>query len=459
LFIKLIAFSLNKKLIRLNHLRDDIRDGKIARINSKDKKTFKIHLQKTFDKQFQNEENSQLKKLLQILALFPAIEIDLKILEKILGDDRIEGELQLLVNSGWLINKADSYKLHQIIKNFMLEEYVVAYEDITYILKNIGTYIEPDDKTVIASQLNEYIPIIDSLLFLFEKQQDDFIAGILDSNTYLYYSLGEYGNALEMQKKSCEIREKLFGYDSEFTAKNYNVLGVVYDEKGEYKKALPLYEKALKIREEVLGENHPDTAGSYNNLAGLYKSKGEYDKSLPLYEKALKIREKVLGENHPGTAVSYNNLAALYASKGEYDKALPLYEKALTIKEEVLGENHPDTATSYNNLALLYESKGEYDKALPLYEKDLKISEEVLGENHPDTALSYNNLAGFYKDMKLCTKAKELFEKCIEVVEGLEYSKLSLIGLRRALKDTNASLKKEKKAKFKDKGRYCKEEL
>jgi len=457
LFINLTAYSLKEEYIELEELKENIKSGKVTDIDSKDEKTFKEHLQKTFDKQFQDEQNEDLKTLLQVLALFPAREISFEILSQMLEDKKLKPKLQKLVGRGWLSKKENSYKLHQIIKTFMLEEHTVIYEDVIYILKNIGTYIDPDDRTLIANKLSNYIPIIDSLLKLFKDEKDEHIATVLDSNTYLYYSLGEYDNSFKMQEKSLKIREELYGDDSEKTAKSYNLLGVIYDAKGEYEKSEPLYEKALKIREEVLGENHPDTARSYNNLAGLYKSKGEYEKAEPLYEKALKIWEEVLGEKHPTTVTSYNNLATLYNSKGEYDKAEPLYEKALKIREEVLGEKHPDTASSYNNLALLYNLKGEYDKAEPLYEKALKTREEVLGDNHPNTATSYRNLGLFYKDRKFCTKAKELFEKCIEVVEKLDYFKISLVRIKRQLKSVNDSLKKEKKTRFNQKGRFCKD--
>ena len=264
---KLIAYSLKRKFTRLSYLREDIRDGKIAKINSKDRKTFQAHLQKTFSQQFQNEQDNELKKLLQTLALLPSVEIDIKILEQILGNKRIEGELQLLVSSGWLINKEDSYKLHQIIKLFIQEEYPIEYENITYVLDNIGKYINPDDGTLIASQLSDYIPIIDSLLTLFGDRKDDYIASILDSNTFLYYSLGEYNNSLKMQEKSLSIREELHIEKSEDVAKSYDLLGVIYKEKGDYDKAELLYKKVLKIREDLLGGNHLDTASSYNNYA------------------------------------------------------------------------------------------------------------------------------------------------------------------------------------------------
>jgi len=449
LFITLLASSLKSNYITLEELREYIKNKTIPKIDSKDDKTFKEHLIDTFERQFVKESNEDLKNLLQILSIFPSMEIKFEIFEKILTIDNLKVKLQKLVERGWLIKNDSSYKLHQIIKTFLQEEHKVEYENISYILQNIANYINPDDSTLIANQLNEYIPIIDELLEKFESLEDENICGILDSQTFLYYSLGLYNDSLKYQTKAYDFRFKKHGQDSLEIARSNNLLGILYEAKGEYKKALPLYEKALKIYEELLGINHPDTAGSYNNLAGLYKSMGENKKALPLYEKALKICEEVLGVNHPSTATSYNNLAGLYKSMGEYEKALPLYEKALKIREEVLGVNHPDTAGSYNNLAVLYdESMGEYEKALPLYEKALKIREEVLGVNHPFTARSYSNLAMLNKDLKECLKAKEYMQKAIDIWKQYEYYKKDIFKARNFIRDIDYNIKKNKNAKF-----------
>ena len=106
-------------------------------------------------------------------------------------------------------------------------------------------------------------------------------------------------------------------------------------------------------------------------------------------------------------------------------------------------------------MAGLYNLQGDYSKAKLLHEKALKIRVEILGESHPDTAGSYNNLGLFYKEQKMCDKAKEYLEKAIASVEELEYSDISLIDLRRALREVEKSMEKEKKAKFKKKGRSC----
>ncbi|TET81397.1 MAG: tetratricopeptide repeat protein, partial [Candidatus Heimdallarchaeota archaeon] len=361
LFINLTAKSLKLQYITLKELRDDIDSGQIMQIDSKDDKTFQEHLRNRFNKQFEDEKNEELKELLQQLAIFPSIEIDFLILVRSLNVRK--AKLQKLVDRGWLSQKDNSYKLHQIIKTFMLAEHPSSYEDVSPIFERVAKYIDPNDSTLIASSLSGYIPVIESLLRLFGEEEDKKIAGILDSMTYLYYSLGQYNDALRVQKISCTLKEKLLGTKDAFTAESYNLLGIIYEAQGKYLQALPLSEKALKIKEEVLGEDHPRTAISYNNLALLYWSMGAYEKAEPFYHKALKINEKVLGEEHPDTSRNYNNLAGLYKSMGAYGKAELLYDKALKIREKVLGEEHPDTATSYNNLAGLYKSMGAYGKA------------------------------------------------------------------------------------------------
>ena len=160
LFINLTAKSLDKEYITLEELRENIKNQTISKIDSKDDKTFKEHLENTYNKQFKSVDNPELKELLQLLAFFPSIEISFEILEKCLGINKLKVKLQKLVERGWLSKKDNTYKLHQIIKTFILNKYKLDYENITFILKNIAEYINPDDSALIANRLSGYIPII-----------------------------------------------------------------------------------------------------------------------------------------------------------------------------------------------------------------------------------------------------------------------------------------------------------
>ncbi len=324
---------------------------------------------------FTSEENKDLKKLLQFLALFPSIEIQFEILEKILDDKDLNIKLQALVEKKWLSEDNGCYKFDKNIQDIINNDEALVYENITYALENISTYIDPYNSTLIAKSLSAYRVIVERLLTLFKEKSDNYIAGLLDSMTFLHYATGEYKEALLMQEKSCTIRETLFGEKSAVTAKSYDLLGVIYMGMKNYEKALPFYEKALQIREELLGEKNIDTATSYNNLAGFYDA----------VEK--------------------------------YVKAEPLHLKALEIKEALHGAEHASTARSYWNIAL------------------------------------------FYKRRKACIKAKDFFEKTKKIIKKLEYFEVSEIDLNRALAEVEKNLKKEAKAKFNKRGRFCIEEL
>jgi len=541
LFINLTAKSLNKEYITLEELRVNIKNQTISKIDSTDDKTFKEHLESTYNKQFKSVDNPELKELLQILAFFPSIEINFKILEKSINRDKLKVKLQKLVERGWLSKKDNTYKLHQIIKTFILNEYKLDYENITFILKNILEYINPDDSTLIANKLNGYIPIIESFLNTFRTKEDEYICGILDSITFLFYSLAQYDKSLAYQNKSLEIRIKLFGKKSEFTARSQNLLSLIYQNMGELPKALEYQEKALTLikeileekhpdlatsysnismiyhamgelpkaleyqeksltlrkeileekhpalatsysnismiyhamgelpkaldyqeksltlRKEILGEKHPNLATSYNNISMIYKDMKELPKALDYQEKALTLTKEVLRENHPTLATSYNNISTIYKDMKELPKALDYQEKALTLRKEVLGEKHPDLATNYNNISTIYRGMRELPKALDYQEKSLTLTKEVLGEKHPNLAGSYNNISMIYMDLKVCNKAKEYIEKAIDIWKDTGYYKKELFNATKILKDINTNIKKEKKAKFKDKGRFCKD--
>ena len=454
LFITLTAKSLDNKYITLDELRENIRNNTISKIDSKDDKTFQEHLQNTFDRQFKSESKDELKELLQILAIFPSIEISFEILQKSIGLEKLRVNLQKLVERGWLTNKEDSYKLHQIIRTFILSEYKIEYEKVTFIFENIAKYINPDDSTLIANRLNGYIPIIESFLELFKDKDDEFVCRIFDSITCLFYSLAQYKKSFEYQNRALKFRIKNNGENSEFTARSYNLLSVIYREIREFKTAFIYQEKAIKLREEILDEKYPDLASSYNNFSLIYKGMGKLEKALEYQEKSLKIYETILDEKHPSLAISYNNIAAIYQDmkeKEKLEKALEYQEKALKIDEEILDEGNPGLAIDYNNISTIYQDIGELKKALEYQEKALNLTKEIFGEKHPDLARSYNNISTIYKDLKECLKAKEYMQKAIEIWKEYEYYNKELFDARNYIKEIDYNIKKNKK------GRFCKD--
>lgn len=500
LFINLTTKSLDQEYITLEELRSYIQNNTLGKIDSKDDKTFKEHLEDTFDRQFKKEKNEELKNLLQILSIFPSIEISFETLEKSIGIDGLKVKLLKLVERGWLTKKEDSYKLHQIIRTFIQDDYRLEYDDIKFVLENIGNFIDPDDSILIVSQLKHYIPILEHLQYTYQDKKDSTISKVLDSLTYLYFSISRYSESLKYQNKAYDIRNKTYGSQSEQFSKSLHLLSILYNAMGSFDKSFYYSEKALNLRKSILGVNHLDTAKSYNVLGSDYVAKKQFDEALECFHQALNTNRKLLGELHPSTAETYRLIGVLWSDreeyskaleylyqglqitqecvgnshpkiaiiydyiggvwreKSEYDKSIDYYERALNIEKQSLGEDHPDLAPTYNNLGLTWRKKANNNKAIYYYKKSLELTKNVLEKDHPNFAGIYNNLAFVYLTLKQCNKAKEFIEKAINNWSQKEYFVTEIFNAQELLKEINFNIKKEQKIKQKNKkGKFCKD--
>jgi len=421
LFVELVVKTIKNVGYSLDEIIEKFELGELAKIEFIDEEdgdevSFNQNLQKLFEMQKKSLKDEYLL-LLKQLSVLPSIDIELSFLEKIF-DKKLQSRLNFLVAQGWLIESVDGYKLHQVVKEFLLVNYPPSFEEIEIIFDSLlRLLINNNEDIKIAFDNKSNLVFFDTLgKFLKKNKMKNIKIGSFFSNLgIIYYLLGVYEKVENYSLKGLSICEEILGTNHPETASSYNNLALFYKLMGEYKKAEPFFLKSLKICKEVLGENHPDTATSYNSLALFYRSKKMYSMAEPLYLKSLKIREKILGEKHPNTISSYNNLAGLYASIGAYEKAEPLFLKSVKISEEILGKNHPDTATSYDNLSLVYIRMGINEKAEYFSLKALKIRLEKLGENHMSTATSYNNVALFYYGMRDFKNAYICMSKAITI--------------------------------------------
>jgi len=459
-FIEKTAHSI-KKTLTPKMIRDKFKNGEFAQISVKRKQNFNKFLNQLFRLDSLDSEEILMLKQLSVL---PSFGIGFQSLEYIFQkkeDSEFEELLDYLCEKGWLTRLEEGYKLHQIIKEYILANHTPTFKEIEIVVDSFNALMDNSAYPQVAVNNQKNIIYFENLVVLLDRLEIEneevgtffnnlgliyyhlglyqkaelFLSKALKirenllenehlhtTQSYnnlasLYLSMGEYQKAEPLYLKALKIGEKLLGENQPFTVFSYANLAVLYHYMGEYQKAEPLYLKALKIRKKILGEEHIDTAQSYNNLGGFYEEMGEYKKVKSLYLKALKIRKKILGEEHLDMAQSYNNLAEFYRKMGEYQKVEPLHIKALKIFEKLLGENHPSTVFSYANLALFYDNVGEYQKAEPLYLKALKIRKNLLGEEHQNTAQSYNNLAGLYNSMSEYQKAEPLYLKALEIWE------------------------------------------
>ena len=471
-FVEMTAKTLkSKKTLTPQIIKEKFENGEFSTIQRKRKESFNDYLNELFSfDELDNEEILMLKQL----SVLPSIEIEFEELEYILNmtkqnnneelihfqkkdSENFEEVLQYISEKGWISSIDNSYKLHQIVKEYILSFHRPIFEEIEIVLDIYQVYLNGVTDIKIAMSLKnkiKYFEALSKVLKLLHTENEN-VAHFFARVGLIYQHMDNYKKAEPIYLRVLDIHKKIFGETHLYTARAYNNLATLYMDMGLYKNVESLYLKSLGIREEIYGVSHPETinlyinlaelyqiegqykqsealylkalsildnsdlnkAIAYNNLAELYRAEGKYGRAEPLYKKAIRIRKELQSLNHPDIATNYNNLGLLYYTIKHYKKAKPLYEKALRIREEVLGVNHPTTATSYNTLALLYEALGNNKKAEIFYLKDLRINEERLGLYHPTTAESYYNFGSFLYDTNSFKKAFSYISKSIEIWE------------------------------------------
>jgi tetratricopeptide (TPR) repeat protein len=207
-----------------------------------------------------------------------------------------------------------------------------------------------------------------------------------------------------------------------------NLMGWVarYDYvRGAYGLAEKLQRRECETRRRVQGYEHPDTIGSMNNLAEtLRRAHGDLDEAREIHEAVLETRRRVLGSEHPNTLTSMSNLATMHHAQGDLDGVLKILEEVLETTRCVFGGEHRDTLASMNNLAMTLYAQGYLERAREIQKEVLETTLRVLGEEHPSTLTSMNNFAGMLKAQGYLERAREIQKEVLETtrrVSGKEH--------------------------------------
>lgn len=413
LFIELTAKALkNKTTLTPLKIKEKFDYGEFSTVSIKRKESFHNYLDTLFT--FDNLDDEEILVLKKLSAL-PSVEIEFNLLNEMLGvvdKEEFEEILNYLVDKGWLDQVDNSYKLHQIIKEYILDFHLPKFKELTDVVQFFTKKTVNSAENQVAIENRGRVIYFESLYAVLEK--------INTKNSELSLLFTQIGNVyyfLTPQKskrfylKALEISQELFGEYHANTAVNYHSLALFYASIFDYEEAKKLYMKALDINQKVYGKFHLSVSIGYNNLAEIYRVEKNFVKSEEFFLKSLNISEEILGCKDAQTATSYNNIANLYLTMGVYDKAKFFFLKDLKINEEIFGGLHPSTAISYNNLAGVYWSLHENDKAEIFYLKALEINRKVFGKRDLNTLTIQQNIALFYHSINKLDESHKLMRE------------------------------------------------
>ncbi len=257
-------------------------------------------------------------------------------------------------------------------------------------------------------------------------------AKCLSDLSLLYWSTGKFNQAEENGLAALQLRQAIFGNESEEAAASLNDLGLVYGQT-DPDKALTYYEQALAVYEKLHQKDHPKIAIAKTNIGLMYLKSELYGDAVNNFESAQSIWRKNYPEGHPNEALALANLAQTYKRMHDNKASLGYYEKALAIYKKSYGDKHPDIAAVYNQMGNIKLSENKFSDALA----DFQLA---MGANSPSFSEKDINknptVAGFYNSKVLLYS----LQLKAQALEGLHYGKtLKLSDLVLALKTLQSS--------------------
>ncbi len=211
-----------------------------------------------------------------------------------------------------------------------------------------------------------------------------------------FIGLGEYKKAEALLLESLKSNKKLFGINSEETAKCFHQLGLCYDWIGNYQLADSFYKAGIYTYEKVSDEPLKGLADNLNDYGSMITNAGYYDSAAVMFKRALKIYALHDKEKGQKEAITINNLAVAMHHQNKVDEAEKYYLEAKDVLTKLYGINRPEIASIFNNLAFIYLDNKKYEQSEKAFEKAYEIKLALLGENHPSVGLAFINMGMLY---------------------------------------------------------------
>jgi len=198
----------------------------------------------------------------------------------------------------------------------------------------------------------------------------------------LYWSTGKYSQAEENGLVALQLRQAIFGNESEETAASLNNMGLVYGTT-DADKALDYYERAKAVYEKLYGEEHPKIAVANTNIGLMYFNLKLYGDAINNFESAQAIWKKTYPEGHPNEALVLVNLGRTYTQLKNTKAALEYYNKALIIFKKSYSNKHPDIAVVYNQVAYIQLNDNKYDASITELQNALCANSPSFNDPNP----------------------------------------------------------------------------
>ncbi len=260
------------------------------------------------------------------------------------------------------------------------------------------------DLATLENRLYEALHMYSEALDYFEMEQDTFNASMVGTSMAdLYYSLGDYQQAIQMLEKYNQYCEEKQHIPS--LLNNYINLGVYHSYVDAYDKALNYNTKGLALARKV--NDSLNIARLFSNMGNVKRKSGQYSSSLLYQDSALLVCEHI--RIPYGIFLNHVNRAELYLDQKMWDQSLNFLQKSMQMTDFY---QQPTLQVEVHKLlSRTYEGLGDYRNAFK-YSQLQKIVQDSLDKIQSEERL--RQLESIYVQEKLNRELAQFKDKAIQ---------------------------------------------
>jgi eukaryotic-like serine/threonine-protein kinase len=199
----------------------------------------------------------------------------------------------------------------------------------------------------------------------------------------VYYSLGEYPKAEDVERKALALCRKLFGDENLKVAELLDNLTDTMNEEGKSSESEANVREALAIQWKLLKTNNVAVARTLVNLGNVLKAQGKMAEAETAFRRSLAIRQQLLGKENLECTYSLMAVANMAGLQGRLAEDEADCREVLAIQKKVYGAENPDREIPLDNLANLLIAEGRLPEAETVVREVLALQRKMLGEDHP----------------------------------------------------------------------------
>lgn len=276
-------------------------------------------------------------------------------------------------------------------------------------------------KVVLAFKKGRYETAIDILKDLIASCEDRYgpehrrtLAAQSELATNLVH-VGKLDEALALDQKLLEIRERHFGGKHPDVLKSKVAVGVMFNRRKDYLQAHEHFLTAYQGLQETVGPDAQTTLDCAANFGCNLTSLGRLLEAQTTLEAAVTASKNSLGIHHETTHLAEEFLATLYGKQGKLAQAIELREKLLKNLSKRMGLMNPKIIRQRYQLAELKFKLDPNESNQQKFQSAVFLAEQHYGSEAPTTLTMKNNFATALSAAGLHSHALEIHQEVLQL--------------------------------------------